>query len=82
MVVVDPVLALVFEGTALPPELVRMFARTPIEQSAESRAVLRDWQQGGAAWRGAVARVGLQSARLTGSPWTVVVYGKRRRPVW
>jgi diguanylate cyclase (GGDEF)-like protein len=76
MVVVDPAGHLVFEGTALPPELLRMFARTPIEQPAGGRAVLRDWQQDGAAWRGAMARVGLQSARINGSPWTVVVYGK------
>jgi diguanylate cyclase (GGDEF)-like protein len=76
MVVVDPAGHLVFEGAALPPEIVRMVARTPIEQPAEGRAVLRDWQQGGAAWRGAMARVDLQSARVNGSPWTVVVYGK------
>ena len=76
MVVLDAAEHIVFEGTALPSEILRMFARSPIDQTGHGRPVLRDWQQGGAAWRGAMVRVDLQSARVSGSPWNVVIYGK------
>jgi diguanylate cyclase (GGDEF)-like protein len=86
MLVVDPAEHLVFEGTALPPEISRMFARTapgmpgmPGTPGAGT-VVLRDWQQNGAAWRGAMARVDMQSAHISDSPWNVVVYGLLARP--
>jgi len=76
MVVVDASEHVVFEGTALPPELVRLFARSAIGQHSQGQPVLRDWQQGGAAWRGAMVRVDVQSTRLSGAAWNTVVYGK------
>ena len=76
MAVVDASGHVVLEGTALPPELVRMFARSAIAEHAQGRSALRDWQQGGAAWRGALVRIDVQSARLSGAAWNIVVYGK------
>jgi diguanylate cyclase (GGDEF)-like protein len=76
MVIVDPAQNIVFEGTPLPSEILRMFARSGTETLGLGRPVLRDWQQGGAAWRGAMARLDPQTARLNGAPWNVVVYGK------
>jgi diguanylate cyclase (GGDEF)-like protein len=76
MVVVDQGERIVFEGTALPSEILRMFARTPINEHAQGRAVLHDWQLGGAPWRGAMVRLDVQSARLSGPSWNIVVYGK------
>jgi len=76
MVVFDSAEHIVFEGTSLPPEILRMFARTPIDGHGEGRPGLRDWQQGGAAWRGGMVRLDVQSALLSGPPWNVVVYGK------
>jgi diguanylate cyclase (GGDEF)-like protein len=76
MVIVDPAQNVVFEGTPLPPEILRMFARSASETHSELRPVLRDWQQAGAAWRGAVMKLEPQAARLNGLPWNVVVYGK------
>jgi len=74
VLVVDPAEHRVFEGTALPAEISRMFAR------AASGTPLRDWQQNGAAWRGAMARVDMQSAHISGAPWHVVVYGLLAQP--
>jgi diguanylate cyclase (GGDEF)-like protein len=76
MVIVDPAQNVVFEGTPLPAEILRMFARGGIEAHGAGAPVLRDWQQDGAAWRGAMVRLDPQAARLTAPPWTVVVYGK------
>jgi diguanylate cyclase (GGDEF)-like protein len=76
IVVVDPAEHRVFEGTALPPEIVHLFARAASEASSDGRALLRDWQQDGAPWRAAVVRVDLNSARVSAAPWTVVAYGK------
>jgi diguanylate cyclase (GGDEF)-like protein len=76
MVVIDAAEHLVFEGAALPPELLRLFARAPLGEHAPARLVLRDWQQGGAAWRGALVQLDMQSAHLGGDPWNVVVYGQ------
>jgi diguanylate cyclase (GGDEF)-like protein len=83
VLVVDPAEHPVFEGTALPPEISRMFARTapgtPGTPGAGA-AMLRDWQQNGAAWRGAMVRVDMQSAHVSGSTWNVVVYGLLAQP--
>jgi diguanylate cyclase (GGDEF)-like protein len=76
IVVVDQGEHVVFEGTPLPAEILRLFARTPADGHGEGRAVLRDWQQGGAAWRGATLGLGAQSTLLSAAPWNVVVYGK------
>src|ERR1700733_14835422 len=76
MVVVDRDEHIMFEGTPLPAEILRLFARTPADGHSEQRPVLRDWQQGGAAWRGATLGVDVQSALLGAAPWNVVVYGK------
>jgi diguanylate cyclase (GGDEF)-like protein len=76
MVIVDPAQNIVFEGTALPAEILRMFARTGIQAHGAGKPLLRDWQQGGAAWRGAMVWLDPQSAWLSGAPWTVAVYGK------
>ncbi|HEY3731377.1 MAG TPA: hypothetical protein VGL28_09000, partial [Steroidobacteraceae bacterium] len=55
MTVIDPADHLLFQGSALPPEIVRMVARAPGEQpGSPDRPLLRDWQQNGVAWRGAV----------------------------
>ena len=80
VLVIDPAGHMVFEGTALPPEISRMFARTAPGTPATGAAVLRDWQQGGVRWRGAVGRVDLQGAHINGSPWNVVVYGLLAQP--
>jgi diguanylate cyclase (GGDEF)-like protein len=72
--VVDPAEHRVFEGTLVPPEISRMFARTA------SGTPLRDWQQNGAAWRGAMARIDMHSVHISGAPWNVVVYGLLARP--
>jgi len=74
MIVVDPAERVVFEGASVPPEIEHLFARTPARASEQPRALLRDWQQNGAAWRAAVVRLDMQSAHLSGSPWNVVVY--------
>jgi diguanylate cyclase (GGDEF)-like protein len=76
MVIVDAAQNIVFEGTALPAEILRMFARSGIQAHGAGKPVLRDWQQSGAAWRGAMVWLDPQSAWLSGAPWTVVVYGK------
>jgi diguanylate cyclase (GGDEF)-like protein len=76
MVIVDPAQNIVFEGTPLPSEILRMFARTGTETPGAGKPLLRDWQLAGAAWRGAVVRLDPQAARLSGQPWNVVVYGK------
>jgi diguanylate cyclase (GGDEF)-like protein len=76
MVIVDAAQSIVFEGTPLPAEIGRMFARSGGEARGDGPPLLRDWQQGGAAWRGAMLRLDPQSARLNGQPWNVVVYGK------
>jgi diguanylate cyclase (GGDEF)-like protein len=76
MVVVDPAEHIVFEGTALPAEIVHLFVRAPSQVPALGQPVLRDWQQDGVAWRGAVTSVDMPSARLSGASWNVVVYGK------
>jgi diguanylate cyclase (GGDEF)-like protein len=76
MVIVDAAQNVVFEGTPLSAEILRMFARSASEARGQGRLVVRDWQQGGAAWRGAMVRLDPQSARLSGPPWNVVVYGK------
>jgi diguanylate cyclase (GGDEF)-like protein len=76
MAVIDPTEHIIFEGTVLPAEIVHLFARAPSQAPAAGRPVLRDWQQGGAAWRGAVTPVDMPSARLSGASWNVVVYGK------
>jgi diguanylate cyclase (GGDEF)-like protein len=76
MVIVDPAQNIVFEGTPLPSEILRMFARAGSDAPGAGKPLLRDWQQGGAAWRGTVVRLDPQTARLTGPPWNVVVYGK------
>jgi diguanylate cyclase (GGDEF)-like protein len=76
MVIVDPAQNIVFEGTTLPAEILRMFARTGTQAHDAGRPLLRDWQQGGAAWRGAMVRLDPQSAWLNGASWNVVVYGK------
>jgi diguanylate cyclase (GGDEF)-like protein len=75
-VVVDRAEHIVFEGTPLPPEILRLFARTRASGQGQARPVLRDWQQGGAAWRGATLGLDLQSGPLNAAPWNVVVYGK------
>jgi diguanylate cyclase (GGDEF)-like protein len=66
----------VFEGTALPAEIQRMFARAPAEARSQPRPLLRDWQQGGLPWRGAMVRLDMQSATFSAPPWNVVVFGK------
>jgi diguanylate cyclase (GGDEF)-like protein len=76
MVVVDRDENIMFEGTPLPAEILRLFARTPANGHGEQRPVLRDWQQGGAAWRGATLGLDVQTALLGAAPWNVVVYGK------
>jgi diguanylate cyclase (GGDEF)-like protein len=76
IVVVDRAEHIVFEGTPLPTEILRLFARMPADGHGEARPVLRDWQQGGAAWRGATLGLDVQSAVLSAAPWNVVVYGK------
>jgi diguanylate cyclase (GGDEF)-like protein len=83
MVVVDPAEHIVFEGTALPAEILRMLARASIDEHVQGRPVLRDWQQGGVAWRGAMVRLDVQSASVSGPPWNLVIYGKlaQARPV-
>jgi diguanylate cyclase (GGDEF)-like protein len=76
MVIVDAAQSIVFEGTPLPTEIQRMFARSGSEARGDGPPLLRDWQQGGAAWRGAMLRLDPQSSRLNGPAWNVVVYGK------
>ena len=76
MVIVDAAQSIAFEGTPLPAEILRMFTRGGSDAYNDAQPLLRDWQQGGAAWRGAVLRLDPQSARLNGPPWNVVVYGK------
>ncbi|MGH8230587.1 MAG: hypothetical protein ACRESY_02065, partial [Steroidobacteraceae bacterium] len=77
MTVIDPAAHLLYQGSALPPEIVRMVARTPAEQPAPAgQPLLRDWQQNGMAWRGAVVGFDTRVGRLSGPVWSIAAYGQ------
>jgi diguanylate cyclase (GGDEF)-like protein len=77
MIVIDTADHLLFEGSALPPEIARMVARTPAERPTLSgQPLLRDWQQNGVAWRGAVVGLDTRIGRLSGPVWSIAVYGQ------
>ncbi len=78
--VVDPAGRAVYQRTPLPREIDRMFAGTAIDERDPARAVMRDWQQGGMAWRGCLVRFDPLAARLIGLPWTIVVYERVGEP--
>ena len=80
MVVLDPAEHLMLEGSALPPEILHLFAHAAREAGAGQQPVLHDWQQDGAAWRAAIMPVSLPAARVSAAPWSIAVYGKLTAP--
>ncbi len=80
MLVLDPAEHLMFEGSALPTQILHLFAHAAAEAGAGEQPLLRDWQQDGAAWRAAITPVALPAARLRAAPWIVVAFGKLTSP--
>ena len=80
MAVLDPAEHMILAASALPPEILHLFAHTAGEASAGEQPVLRDWQQDGAAWRAAITPVVLPAGRVRAAPWSVAVYGKLTPP--
>jgi diguanylate cyclase (GGDEF)-like protein len=76
MLIVDPAERVIYQRAPLPHELYRMFASVTFDERDPTRTLRRDWQQDGAAWRGALLRLDPQSVRVSGLPWNVVVYDR------
>ncbi len=79
--VLDAAGQVVYQRAPAPPEIGRMFASAAIDQPGAAidqrdpeRAIMRDWQQGGAEWHGCLVRFDPLAARLSGPPWSIVVY--------